>query len=346
MTRSGIINIYKEEGMTSHDVVGKVRRIIGERRVGHTGTLDPMATGVLPVCVGRAARVMQYLDLDKKRYRCRMSLGRRSDSLDAWGNFTEEAAEDEINAITEDDIRTVLAKFSGNIVQRPPAYSAVKVGGKRLYELVHKGKEVKEEDIPLRKIHIYSLDIVSMDLGKGFDSNVIFDVECSKGTFIRTICDDAGEMLGTHAYMSGLERTGSGAFSIEDSITLDQLREMSKDEIEAIMKTPDQALENLGRIELSGRDAIRMINGLDTGISRCHVVYEPPYKNKAYCLPINEDYKFLYKLYGKFADDDIIPGRPEGENRPTEKDERGMTFIGIGFLDEDRQEIRPRKMFI
>ncbi|MGN0709472.1 MAG: tRNA pseudouridine(55) synthase TruB, partial [Anaerovoracaceae bacterium] len=207
MTRSGIINIYKEQGMTSHDVVGKVRRIVGEKRVGHTGTLDPMATGVLPICVGRSARVIQYLDPDRKAYRCVMKLGKRSDTYDAWGSFVEEAGDAEINAVDEEKVRDVFSRFKGDMEQMPPFYSAVKVNGRRLYEYARKGKAIDMADVPARKIHIYSLSVEGMELGRGSESTVSFSVECSRGTFIRSICDEAGEALGTHGYMCSLERT-------------------------------------------------------------------------------------------------------------------------------------------
>ena len=217
MIPDGIINIYKEQDMTSHDVVGHVRRILGVRRVGHTGTLDPMATGVLPICVGRSARVMEYLDTDLKRYRCVMKLGRSTNTYDVWGEIDKEADPEEIDRVTEEDVINVLSGFSGRISQLPPLYSAVKVNGKRLYEYARKGRDV---EIPEREVFVTSIDVEDMELGLGYDSWVRFSCECTKGTFIRSICHDAGEKLGVHAALSELERTMSGIFSTDSCITL------------------------------------------------------------------------------------------------------------------------------
>ena len=223
MTPDGIINIYKDENITSHDVAVHVRRLLGVRRVGHTGTLDPMATGVLPVCVGRSARVMEYLDTDIKKYRCVMKLGRDTNTYDVWGEVCAEASEEAVNKVTEEDVRRVLGGFIGQISQVPPLYSAVKIKGKRLYEYARKGKDV---DIPAREVYIPSLVIEDMGLGIGYDSWVRFSCECTKGTFIRSICHDSGESLGVHAALSSLTRTASGIFTESDAITLDELRAM------------------------------------------------------------------------------------------------------------------------
>ncbi|MBR2548259.1 MAG: tRNA pseudouridine(55) synthase TruB [Eubacterium sp.] len=223
MTPDGIINIYKDENITSHDIALHVRRLLGVRRVGHTGTLDPMATGVLPVCVGRSARVMEYLDTDLKKYRCTMKLGRATNTYDVWGEVLEEASEDAVSGVTEDDVRRALSVFTGRIRQLPPLYSAVKVKGKRLFEYARKGREV---EIPEREVYITSLEVEDMSLGIGYDSWVRFSCECTKGTFIRSICHDAGEILGVHASLSSLSRTASGIFTESTAVTLDQLRGM------------------------------------------------------------------------------------------------------------------------
>ncbi|MBQ3281940.1 MAG: tRNA pseudouridine(55) synthase TruB [Eubacterium sp.] len=222
MAIDGIINIYKDQNITSHDVAVHVRRLIGVRRVGHTGTLDPMATGVLPVCIGRSARVMEYLDTDLKKYRCTMKLGRATNTYDVWGEVLEEASEEAVNSVAEDDVRKVLSGFTGRIKQTPPLYSAVKVKGKRLYEYARKGRDV---EIPEREVYITSLEIEDMRLGIGYDSWVRFSCECTKGTFIRSICHDAGNMLGVYGCLSELTRTASGIFTEDDALTLDQLRE-------------------------------------------------------------------------------------------------------------------------
>ena len=179
MIENGILNIYKPAGMTSHDVVNIVRRVMGIRRVGHTGTLDPMATGVLPVCVGAAARITEYLDMDFKTYRCTLQLGKTTDTQDIWGQIIEERPAEQV---TEEAVRKAFAHFSGLIDQKPPMYSAVRVNGRRLYEYAREGKEI---EVKTRKVFIRRLEILSFDKEA---ETVSFEVECSKGTYIRTIC--------------------------------------------------------------------------------------------------------------------------------------------------------------
>ena len=160
MIENGILNINKPQGMTSHDVVYRVRRALGIKRVGHTGTLDPMCTGVLPICIGTATRVTEYLDLDFKTYRCSMILGKITDTQDIWGELLEERP---LDGITEEDVRNAFSSFSGVIMQKPPMYSAVRVNGRRLYEYARAGEEVKVKE---RKIYINSLEIEKIDLAE------------------------------------------------------------------------------------------------------------------------------------------------------------------------------------
>ena len=195
MNFNGIIVIDKEQNMTSHDVVGRVRRILGTGKVGHTGTLDPMATGVLPICVGKATRIMEYLDMDFKTYRCSMLLGKETDSRDVWGGVLSSVQEAAVNEVREEEIREVFSSFRGLISQKPPIYSAVRVDGKRLYEYAREGKDV---EIPSRNVYIKQLEIEEVRVGRGYESSVTFSVTCSKGTYIRSICHDAGEKLGVH----------------------------------------------------------------------------------------------------------------------------------------------------
>ena len=198
MIESGILNINKPAGMTSHDVIYRVRRATGIKRVGHTGTLDPQATGVLPVCIGSAARITEYLDMDFKTYRCTMVLGKITDTQDIWGEVLEERSTE---GITEEAIREAFSGFSGFIDQTPPMYSAVRINGRRLYEYARDGQEVK---VKSRRIYIKELEIESIDMDS---KEVVFSVECSKGTYIRTICQDVGETLGCGATMTALTRT-------------------------------------------------------------------------------------------------------------------------------------------
>ena len=358
MTLDGIINIYKEENMTSHDVVGWVRRMLGVRRVGHTGTLDPMATGVLPICVGRSARVTEYLDTDLKRYRCVMKLGRSTNTYDIWGETIDEADASEINKVSEDDVRKAFSAFSGRMVQRPPLYSAVKVNGKRLYEYARKGRDV---EIPEREVYITSLEIEDMCLGKGYDSWIKFGCECTKGTFIRSICHDAGEALGVHACLSELVRTASGIFSEEEAVTLDELRDIcgrdgrsvnktplseeSLDKLAGILHTPDEVLGFLGTVTVEQKDALRLINGLEIEPQVYRVQKFPAYKEKDFYFPVREEYKRLYRVYSDFDDDAEVPGRPNGvEWYPASHD--SLKFIGLAVMNEDNGHLIPEKIFI
>ena len=199
----GILNINKPEGWTSQDVAAKLRKTLGTKRVGHTGTLDPMASGVLPVCYGRATRIIEYYDADLKTYACEMQLGVRTDTLDRTGTVLEERP---FQGITEEEIRSAVSRMSGWVEQIPPKYSALKVNGKRLYEYARQGLDV---EIRSRRIYIDRIGTDSIDTDSGL---IRFTVRCSKGTYIRTICDDLGQELGCGAVMTALTRTESGPY--------------------------------------------------------------------------------------------------------------------------------------
>ena len=207
----GFINVYKEKGMTSHDVVNKIRKIFGTKKVGHTGTLDPNATGVLPVAINNATKVIEYMEMDDKTYIAELTLGIVTDTEDIWGNVLEEK---EVN-VSEDEIINVINSFIGKQKQVPPMYSALKVDGKKLYELAREGKVIDRE---ARDIEIFSIDEI-----KANGNIVSFKVHCSKGTYIRTLCSNIGEKLGCGGTMSGLERVQSGKFSLDSSVTLEKL---------------------------------------------------------------------------------------------------------------------------
>jgi tRNA pseudouridine55 synthase len=211
--KDGIIVIDKPQGMTSHDVVGLVRRLTGVRRVGHTGTLDPMATGVLPVCVGMATRIIEFMDRDDspdaKAYDCEMRLGVRTDTDDVWGSASGMARSAMPDA---DSISAVFAGMTGDIDQVPPAYSAIKHNGRKLYDIARRGEEIPAEALRPRRVHIESIEVTKIE-----GDTVKFSVTCSKGTYVRSICRDAGEALGCGAAMSALRRTKSGVFTLEDA---------------------------------------------------------------------------------------------------------------------------------
>lgn len=253
MIENGAININKPEGYTSHDVVARVRRKLGIRRVGHTGTLDPMATGVLPICFGKATRIIEYYDHDIKEYSAVLQLGTTTDTLDATGEVTGTASFEGLRAA---DVVSVFDGFKGEIYQVPPKYSALKVNGKRLYEYARAGEDV---EIKKRKVVIDAIRVDDIDMPTG---RVRFTVRCSKGTYIRTICDDVGRLLGVGACMAELTRTASGYFRIEDSIALENFLELPDERISDVVTDMDETLENLGKaVLLESASRLFYLNG-------------------------------------------------------------------------------------
>ena len=245
---NGVIIIDKPQGKTSHDIVGIMRKKFGTRRVGHTGTLDPMATGVLPICIGNATRASDMLTESDKKYRAQLLLGKRTDTLDIEGDVLEERA---VN-VTEQEIRDVIDTFIGEIDQIPPMYSAIKKDGKKLYELARQGIEIEREP---RRINIYSIDIIDINI-----PYITVDVHCSKGTYIRSLCDDIGTRLGTGAVMTELRRTYTAGFSIDDAYTIEQL-----DAIEDLSKTlnpTDSLFADLPQIYLNEKQERSIVNGV------------------------------------------------------------------------------------
>ncbi|WP_154553982.1 tRNA pseudouridine(55) synthase TruB [Mogibacterium kristiansenii] len=258
MIENGILNINKPEGWTSQDVVAKLRGRLHIRRVGHTGTLDPMATGVLPVCFGKATRIIEYYDDDFKTYEAEMKLGMVTDTLDITGTVLETKPVD----VSEDDVIQTIDSFRGWITQIPPKYSALKVNGKPLYKYAREGVEV---EIKSRKIYVEDIQPVEVNLR---ENRILFRVTCSKGTYIRTICDDIGKKLGCGGTMTSLQRTQSGCFRVEDARTLPEILEMTDEELERCVIPMDETLVHLGRIELKSMESVPFYyNGreIDTG---------------------------------------------------------------------------------
>ena len=245
---NGVIIIDKPKGKTSHDIVGILRKKFGTRRVGHTGTLDPLATGVLPVCIGNATRAADMLIESDKKYRATFLLGKRSDTLDIQGQITEE---NEVT-VTEDDVRRVIAGFIGEQNQIPPMYSAIKKDGKKLYDLAREGIEIEREP---RRINIYSIDICDIEL-----PTVTIDVHCSKGTYIRSLCDDIGTKLGCGAVMTELRRTYTAGFAIEDAYTIEKLDEI--EDLSGTLKPTDSLFLSLPEIHLNERQEKSITNGV------------------------------------------------------------------------------------
>ena len=247
----GIFNIYKEKGFTSHDVVAIVRRTIHMKKVGHTGTLDPDAEGVLPVCVGKATKLSDVIMDGRKSYRAMLRLGITTTTEDASGEVLETKEVD----FNEERIREVVASFIGKLEQVPPMYSAVKVNGKKLYELAREGKEIERKS---RTIEVYDIRI------RQFlpPDRVEIDVDCSKGTYIRTLCSDIGKALGCGGHMAELLRTATGAFSLENAIKLDELKALAEQEkVEEVMLTMEDALIDFPVVKVSEKSAKFLYNG-------------------------------------------------------------------------------------
>ena len=247
----GIINVNKPAGWTSQDVCTKLRHVLHIKKIGHTGTLDPMATGVLPVCVGKATRIIEYYDRDSKSYHASMKLGIRTDTLDITGKILETSGYEEVS---EKAVREAFKAYTGNVRQIPPKYSALKINGKRAYDLAREGKDF---EIMPREIIIYDNEVTRIDLERG---EIEFDVTCSKGTYIRTICDDIGSDLGCGAVMTALTRTASGYFRIEDSYTVEEIME-AEDPLVKLLIPADITLEKLGKIALNDNRITAFLNG-------------------------------------------------------------------------------------
>lgn len=252
MFREGIININKPMDWTSQDVCAKLRGRLHIKRIGHTGTLDPMATGVLLVCIGRATRIIEYYNRDKKSYRATFKLGIKTDTLDITGETIEEK---DFSYVSEEDVRRTIADYIGEIEQIPPKYSALKINGRPAYELARAGKEVS---IKSRKIMIYDINIVEIDIKQGI---VTIDVTCSKGTYIRTLCDDIGATLGCGATLTELVRTSNGCFNLENSVELHDLIEMSDEDLNSYIHPVEDTLINLGIVSVKNKFECAFSNG-------------------------------------------------------------------------------------
>lgn len=281
MFKEGIININKPADWTSQDVCAKLRGRLHIKRIGHTGTLDPMATGVLPVCIGRATRIIEYYDRDAKSYLATMKLGVETDTLDITGEVIATA---DYDGVTKEMILDTCSSFVGQIEQIPPKYSALKINGKKAYELAREGKPV---EIKPRTITIYSLDVLDINLEDGI---IKFKVSCSKGTYIRTLCDDIGHKLGCGGVMTSLERTSNGCFDIKDSVQLKELIEMDDDEINNHIISMQDTLTELGEISLHEDKSKAYINGNTIGSDGFTVVNESNYDN-IYKVFLNEKFQ-------------------------------------------------------
>ena len=297
---NGIINVYKEKGYTSHDVVAILRKIAGQKKIGHTGTLDPDATGVLPVCLGRATKVCDLLTDHDKTYETVLLLGKTTDTQDISGEILKEHPTDHLN---EAEVIKVIENFKGTYDQIPPMYSALKVNGKKLYELAREGKTVESKS---RKVTIYQIHIKKIQLPR-----VRMEVTCSKGTYIRTLCHDIGNRLGTGGCMEELTRTKVGRFELKDSLKLEELSDLAQN----------------GRLE----DALIPLDQMFSELQS--VVPAEKYISKAYNG--NDFFFFFLSEDGKFCSGEKV----------RVYDAQGH-FIGVYRYMEDRKMFHLVKMFL
>jgi len=248
----GFFVIDKPAGMTSHDVVSAVRRITGRKKAGHTGTLDPFATGVLPVAVGEGTKAIPFLDESLKEYRGVMRLGTTTDTQDCTGTAT---ANREWRGISPDQVREATTAFSGRIAQVPPMFSALKRNGVPLYRLARQGREVERE---AREVVIHLFAIEEIDL-----PDVAFRVRCSRGTYVRSLASDLGERLGCGAHLVGLRRIVSGPFTLDRAVSLDRLTDLARcGELNAALVSPHEALAHLRDLQLTPHGLVRAMRGI------------------------------------------------------------------------------------
>lgn len=326
---NGVINVYKEKGYTSHDAVAKLRGILRQKKIGHTGTLDPEAEGVLPVCLGTGTKLCGLLTDKEKLYRAVLLLGKQTDTLDVTGKTVREVPPLEYLAahgIDEAGLREIISGFVGKQTQIPPMYSAIKVNGKRLYELARQGKEVERAG---REVEIFSIQVLSVDLPR-----VTLEVCCGKGTYIRSLCDDIGDRVGCGGCMESLIRVRSGSFCLSQSKTLREI-EAYRDEgrLCELLISPDRLL---------------------TGKRRVVKPEFQKYTENGNCVAreMLEEEDRLDEADGEAGADEAnrAQGRPGG-NPEREGDRqilvyhRDGTFVGLYLWDEKNGRYRPEKIF-
>lgn len=255
---NGVILINKEKDFTSFDVVAVVRKLIGQKKVGHTGTLDPNATGVLPVLLGTATKAQDIIPCHDKRYLADFKLGISTDTLDIWGEITEIKAA----ALKAEEIKRALGSFRGEIEQLPPMYSAVSVGGKRLYQYAREGKEVERRP---RRVTVYSLELVSFD--ESAQSGRL-DIYCSNGTYIRTLIDDLARAVGTVGVMTDLVRYEACGYRLDDCMTLSELKERAESGDMSFVHSVESIFAVYDELTVSDKQANRFVNGNPLDIAR------------------------------------------------------------------------------
>lgn len=266
----GIIIINKEKGCTSHDIVYKAKKIFNTK-VGHTGTLDPNATGVLPLLIGRGTEISKYLINHDKTYEAIIQLGEKKDTADEEGKTIEEKKVD-TEMLEESNVRNILKNFEGKQEQVPPMYSAIKINGKKLYEYARKGEKITVEP---RKIEIYKIELLEININ---NKTIKYRVECSKGTYIRTLCENIAEKLGTVGYMKELKRTRVGEFEIEDAIKIQELENNEMKQSKFI--TLERYFENNEEILLDDEKLRLFLNGVKLTNNRKNGIYKIYNKNR------------------------------------------------------------------
>ena len=297
---NGIINVYKEVGYTSRDAVSRLTGILRQRKIGHTGTLDPAAEGVLPMCVGKATKLCELLTDHKKQYIAVMKLGIATDTEDTTGEIVEKTDYPENwyeENLTAENLTKITDKFIGTQFQTPPMYSAKRVNGRRLYELAREGKVIERKPC---EITVYGIEIKNIDI---INREITVIVDCSKGTYIRTLCKDIGEALGCKAAMKSLLRTRTGDFDLENSYKLDEIEKIVKENrLDEIIIPIEKIFHNLRRIDVTGYAGVL----LDTGgiVNMEEARLEPGFDNikdgeKFRMYNKDGEFKAVYCYYGK-----------------------------------------------
>ncbi len=333
---NGIINIHKEAGFTSHDVVAKMRGICGQKKIGHTGTLDPQATGVLPVCLGSATKLCDMLTDKDKEYVAELLLGQTTDTQDVTGRVLSESPVE----VSEEQVRAAVLSFVGDYDQVPPMYSALKVNGKKLYELAREGKEVERQ---ARQVKILEIEILEIQLPV-----VKMRVACSKGTYIRTLCADIGEKLGCGGTMKSLVRTRVSEFTLENAVTLGELQAMK----DAAKMLCDETAVRDGRTAAGSGGA--SVGGAEirpdssTNEAWYDRVILPVDMCFAECpkLHVQEKWRKLLENGNSFYPNQTAEGKTYPEEKWVRVYREDESFAGIYAYDKIRRWYKPVKMFL
>lgn len=328
----GVINIYKEPGFTSHDVVAKLRGIAGQKKIGHTGTLDPAAEGVLPVCFGQATRLMELLSGQDKTYEAVLLLGKETDTQDTTGQVLAEYPV----TVTEEEVARAAASFIGDYNQIPPMYSALKVGGKKLYELARAGKEVKRQ---ARKVQISDLSVDWISLPKAG-----ITVTCSKGTYIRTLCYDIGKALHCGGCMERLKRLRVGQFCWEESVTLAQVQRL-KDEgqLDSVLVPIEEMFQGPKAVALPEWDGlVKNGNPVDASVFSSFI-WETDGETKK--DPVHKAGAPIYPVTGIWQNETKETEQKQEEPLVRVYSSR-REFLGVYQYETDKNRWKPKKMFL